>query len=206
MRDNGLSAPLYRGRLCGTLADQAVILECGDAPAFEVGERLVVHSHLRGQAIGFVASVIAVADRPVPHFYLSFPEDFEVLELRKAMRVPALIPVRIELGDEARLVESGGSDEGVIINVSRSGCALSSPNAFGPNQSITLRVTLPGQPGEYRLSVTVVTRKDTDSLHVHGARFQSGRQVPESLHALQSWLAHQEAFWPAQEPVRPRKG
>ena len=113
--------------------------------------------------------------------------------------MPALIPVRIELGNEARLAESDGSHQGVIINVSRSGCALSSPSAYGPNATITLCVTLPGKPGEYRLGVTVVNRKDTDSLHIHGARFLSGPRVPDSLHALQDWLAHQEPFWPSLE-------
>ena len=205
-RDDELSDPLFRGHLCGTLAGEAVILELTEAPSFQVGERLVIQTNLQGHAIGFVASVIGTAEKPTPHLYLSFPGDYEELELRKAARVPALIPVRIELGDEPRLLENGGAGEGLLINVSRSGCALSSLKAYGPNETITLCLTLPGRPGEYRLGVTVVNRHDTPSLHVHGGRFLPGLKMGESLGALQDWVARQQSLWPGPGTPTPRGG
>jgi hypothetical protein len=205
-RDDGLSAPLFRARLCGTLAERVVILEGLEPLPFQVGERLVVQANLRGQAIGFVTTVIGQAERPSPHWFLNFPDGYEELELRKSARVPALIPVRIELGSGPPLLEVHEPVDGVLINVSQTGCALSSLRAFGPNQSLTLGLTLPGRPGEYRLAVTVVSRKDPLPLHVHGARFDSRAQPAEPLRALREWVARQQTYCPMPAPLSRPQG
>jgi hypothetical protein len=201
-RDDGLSGPIFHGHLCGTLSDHVVILEGDTALPFEKGERILVHTNLRGQAIGFVSTVLSRASEPSPHFYLNVPDDYEEIELRRAARVPALIPVRIELGHEPQVTQGGDGVEGVLINLSRSGCAVSSLEAFGPNDELILNVTLPGQAGQYRLNITIVSHQDDDKVHVHGARFQPGDQVRESLRGLQEWIARQTSFWPAGQTCR----
>lgn len=203
-RDDGVSGPMYRGHLCGTLAERVVILEGSEPLPFVQGDRVLVHTNLRGQAIGFVATVIGQENDPAPHYFLSFPDEYEELDLRKSARVPALLPVRIEMGGEPQVVQGQDGVEGVLINVSQSGCALASLEAFGPNANLTLSITLPGRPGEYRLDVTVVSRQDTLPLHVHGARFVPGTQARESLRSLQDWIVHQRSFWP-NAGVAPRR-
>jgi hypothetical protein len=196
-RDDGFSGPFYRCHVCGVLGEDAVLIENVEGTRFEQGERVSVQVTLRGRSIGFTSTVLCRSEKPRPHYFLSFPAEFEDLELRKSARVPALIPIRIVLGEEGVVVATDSGLDGVLINVSQDGCAFSTRASFPEQKNIQLLLNIPGEPGEYRLEVTVVNRKSSEPVYVHGAKFR--RQSSEStVRAIDEWLARTKSYWPDQ--------
>jgi hypothetical protein len=95
--------------------------------------------------------------------------------------------VRIVLGENAEVVSADSSWQGILINVSHDGCAISTRESLPEQQPLQILLNLPGEPGEYRLDVTIVNRKNNDPVHVHGARFL--RESPRaSFQAIDDWL------------------
>jgi hypothetical protein len=187
-RDDGFSGPFYHCRVCGVLGDEAVILDAVAGTQFEPGDRVTVQATLRGRSIGFSTTILHRSERLRPHYYLTFPIEFEDLELRKTSRLPALIPVRIVLGEGHSIeLPAEVAWQGILINVSQDGCAISTRTSLPEQKPLQIVLNLPGEPGEYRLDVTIVNRKTSDPVFVHGARFL--RQSPEaSFRAIDDWM------------------
>ena len=184
--------------LCGTLGDHIAIMTGAEDAVFDRGESLIIQVHLRDQAIGLAASVVAASDFPVPHYYLDFPPEFEELNLRKSTRVPTLIPVNIGLGDGLTLEEEPHlTVEGALINLSGTGCALSANRELQENETLKICLNLPGEPGEYRFEITVVSRLPGKDVFLHGARFIGNPAQDETLKKLGQWLNRQMRFSPS---------
>ena len=198
MRDDGTLGPLYRAMLCGTLGDNIAIMTGAEDAVFDRGESLVIQAHLRDQAIGFSVSVVAASDFPKPHYYLEFPLEFVELNLRKSTRVPTLIPVSIGLSEGLTVEgEPDFTSEGALINLSRTGCALSANRELRENETLQISLSLPGEPGEYRFDITVVNRLPGDDVPIHGARFNGDPAKDETLQKLAQWLNKQKPYSPS---------
>jgi len=198
MRDDGNSGPHYHAMLCGTLGDHIAIMTGAEDAVFDRGESLIIQAHLRDRAIGFMASVVAVSDFPEPHYYLDFPPQFEESNLRKSTRVPTLIPVSIGLGEGLNLAgEPHLTARGALINLSRTGCALSANRELQENESLQISLNLPGEPGAYRFDITVVSRLPGEDVPIHGARFNGDPAKDETLLKLAQWLDKQKPFSPS---------
>jgi hypothetical protein len=186
-RDDGFSGPFYHCQVCGVLGEEAVILDSIEGAQFEPGERVSVQVTLRGRSIGFTATVTGRSDNPRAHYYLDFPIEFEDLELRKNSRVPALIPVRIVVSEDQAVTISRDPLLGILINVSHDGCAISTRTSLPEQIPLQIVLNLPGEPGEFRLDVTIVNRTTAEPVYVHGARFLS--QTPQaSFRAIDDWM------------------
>jgi len=192
-RDDAFSGPHFRCRVAGILGQHAVILDSIDGTDFQPGDSVAVQVTLRGRSIGFTSTVLHRSDHPLPHYYVGFPDEFEDLELRKNGRLPTLIPVRIVLGDDSKVIAATSSWQGMLINVSQDGCAISMKEALPVQKPLQIVLNLPGEPGEHRIDVTIVNRKNKEPVHVHGARFL--RQGPcASFQAIDDWMTRARDF------------
>lgn len=195
VRNDGNSEPIYDGMLSGTLDDRLAILTGVAKMPFRKGEELIVHASLPGRSIGFIATVTHLARRPAPHYFITIPSEFEDLDLRNAPRVATLIPARIGMGfgSEAR-EESPHGEDGALVNLSCTGCALSSRKAFGPNDRLQLEFSLPGLEKPIKLDITVVSHRGGVGLHIHGVRFEQDPSHDPSLRGLAAWLDRHGEF------------
>lgn len=97
-----------------------------------------------GLACGFKTQVIGVSSRPYPLVFLEFPRSIESSNLRKEDRYPVSLAGALS---EEKSEESSDHKSLVcnILNISRGGCLVSSPEAFELETTLLLTINLPEQ-------------------------------------------------------------
>ena len=94
-----------------------------------------------GKACGFMSEVLGFARRPFPLVFLKYPESIESSNIRREERYP----VRLNLAFSTDK-ESDNKNErvkGEILNLSSSGCLLSSPKSFSVETILYLVIPFP---------------------------------------------------------------
>ena len=69
--------------------------------------------------------------------------------------------------------------------------------SYDAEQSLRLFLTLPGEQGEYLISVTALYGRDTPHAYLHGAQFDRGTGSGETLAEITAWIGRQGAHAPA---------
>lgn len=98
----------------------------------------------KGLACGFKTQIVGVSSRPYSLVFLEFPRSIESSNLRKEDRYPVSLAGALS---EEKSEESSDHKSLVcdIINISRGGCLVNSPEAFEPETTLLLTINLPEQ-------------------------------------------------------------
>ncbi|MBU0514098.1 MAG: flagellar brake protein [Proteobacteria bacterium] len=125
----------------------------------------------RGVIYGFTSQVFHLQHKPFPLIILTFPENVDRINLRSEERLPVNVPAVV--GHEHA---NGNKDtEGIIVDLSRSGCRLNVPANLDLNSQIKLSFAPEGGPkladitGEIRN-----VRSLTEGWFEYGVAFQAG--------------------------------
>jgi hypothetical protein len=94
-----------------------------------------------GKLYGFKTEILKIQFEPTPLLFLKYPRDVENLKLRKDDRIPVNIPVRIAYEQKGFKPFTG---DGIILDVSPSGCRISAQGNYTQGFQISLSFTLPG--------------------------------------------------------------
>lgn len=122
----------YIVRLIGYSVNQSVIVS---TPKVE-GKQLIlkkdrpfkVSSMAKKEAFAFQTSVKAVMLQPYPHIHLDYPKEMFTVQVRNSSRLNVNIPVTVV--NESK-VNSEGSDQAHLVNLSRTGAGLQSDESIG---------------------------------------------------------------------------
>ena len=112
------------------------------------GELLHARCQLPGDMVEFRSTIVEIIDRPVRLWRIKVPTDVNTFDLRDHKRIQCSVSADIEA------IHTGQFVTGIIRDISKSGARCmfqrteAAENAFEMGQTITLRCTFPGIPGE----------------------------------------------------------
>ncbi len=141
----------FKVSFVGMEADDFLIVRTPASPFLKEhllpGNQVTVRFIHLGNAYGFRSSILSHITNPVPLLFLSYPQQIETLNLRKARRIACLIPGSARLRDEAF--------QGMITDISPDGCRFSFNLPKGHQElpievqdELTLSFPLLGMEGE----------------------------------------------------------
>ena len=119
------------------------------------GERLHARCHFQGDMVQFRSTIVEIIDRPVRLWRIEVPTDVNAFDLRDHKRIQCSVSVNIEA------IHRGQFVTGILRDISKSGARCmfqrseEAENAFKIDQTITLRCTFPGIPGEQSTEGTI---------------------------------------------------
>ena len=185
----------HEGVLYGAVDTKRLIVGGIKDTEFEVGEELNLWLQLEGQYLGFWATVKEKCKGPETVYFLSFPERVEnSAELRGSERMPVFIPAKVNLSISPDSPEERNW-EGVLLDLSREGCCLSSHEPLEPNTRCKLSFKLPGDEHLYVLEGQVVRHSERDAIYTHGVRFARDPASGPVIHQLSDWLGENLMFY-----------
>ena len=85
----------YRATLLGLVSGDMLLVQAEDAATIAEKQKAIVRLVQEGNAIGFESTVLHRVEEPVLMFFLSQPDDIEVVSLRKAERMDVFVPVDV---------------------------------------------------------------------------------------------------------------
>lgn len=180
----------HNGVLYGSISGQCLIAGGFGSLQLTPGEELIVRAAIGGHIIGFWAKVTERIDRAGTFYLLSYPEQVETLDLRKAERMDLFVPARIELRRENGQGDQVDSFEGALVNLSGDGCCLSAGTALGENLWCTLSFTLPGSGEVFQVEGRVVRKNPSaGELGRVGVEFAKGGENAPAVGEIRDWLA-----------------
>ena len=149
------------------------------------GNHVTVRFVHLGNAFGFRSSVLSHSASPVPLLFLSYPQQIETLNLRKAKRLECFIPASARIGD--------GGLAGLITDISTDGCRFSFKLPKGRQEvpmevedELTLSFPLLGMEGEQVFHGLIMNlSRDPEKISL-GVRFD--KITPEVAGNIEAYL------------------
>jgi len=124
--------------------------------ALKIGKPINIRSISRGSAFGFTTSIMGITLNPDSLLFVKYPDNIQQHTIRKNQRVKCLLPAK--LGKEKVIIN------GVIADLSRSGCHFQAKKASFNNERIQLTksnellhlaLSLPGMEGNKSISALI---------------------------------------------------
>ena len=185
----------HDGVLYGAVGTQRLIVGGIKDTEFEVSEELNVWLRLERQNIGFWATVKEKFEGLDTLYFLSFPERVEnSADLRGSERMPVFIPAKVNLSVAPDSPEERNW-EGVLLDLSREGCCLTSHEPLEPNAKCKLSFSLPGDEHHYVLEGRVVRYSKRDAIYTHGFRFARDPAYGSVIQQISDWLGENLTFY-----------
>jgi len=179
----------FKASFVGMEADDFLIVRTPASPLLKEhllpGNQVTVRFVHLGNAYGFRSSILSHIANPVPLMFLSYPQQIETLNLRKARRISCLIPAWAQLKDHRF--------DGMITDISPDGCRFSFRLAKGQQEAaievqdeLTLSFPLLGMKGEQSFHGSIMNLgRDLEKVSL-GMRFDS--TPPEASANIEAYL------------------
>jgi len=181
------------GKVVGTVNGERVIV-CGlDAGVLTPGDEVIVRMAVGGEVLGFRTKVLEASSVGTALFMLAVPEKLESLNLRKAERLSLFVEAEVQFSRaqaEAKSAADLAVLQGMMVNLSRGGCCLSTKRPISVDQPIRLGFALPGSRHTYHLGAKVMRHLDRPhpSVFVQGVRFDERAEHQPVLADLNQWI------------------
>lgn len=187
----------FRSRYLGMKPGEFLILQMPAVPS--IRERLasrcslVVRFMSSGTVFGFEAAVISHTMRPVPLFFLTFPETIESLNLRQAERVDTFIEAEGVMGEHVI--------KGAILDISAGGCRMTVDRSTGthwpdvePGDEVLLTFKLPSNGETLHLGAQIINaKKDVDTIDL-GLKFAQDEYHKPVRDKISEYVEHVAAY------------
>jgi len=158
----------YRTVLRGWQPGQYLILDSpmiGEGPVFlRRGQPCVLRFVAQGAACGISSIVVERASIEVPLLRIRWPEQIEVVRVRRHERIELMLPCRIICEDDAEMV-------GELSDLSVGGCKIYSKTTLPENSLVRLSFVLPDGSAIERAKVEVRSIAKVGRGGLHGCRF-----------------------------------
>ena len=135
----------------------------------EEGTACLVRFINEGMACGFKSDYLGSTRHPFPLAFLSYPAHIESSNLRQEERY--LVEIETAFSDRNFEESQGDQLTGQILNLSRSGCLLNSPENYEPNSFLYLTITIPKYGRAYDIEVEVKSAQKSSEGYMLGLSF-----------------------------------
>jgi len=187
------------GQVVGTVnADRFIV--CGvEAGAFDPGDILIVRMAVGNEVLGFLTHVLEVISAGTPMYLLATPDKVESLNLRKAERLSLFIPAEVQFSNrepDTKAMTALALLQGMMVNLSKDGCCLSTKRPLSLEQTVRLAFTLPGGRHVFRLGGKVRRHLDNPrpGVFVQGVQFDRQTEQLPALADLNQWITQNLPF------------
>ena len=161
--------------IIGSKVGKYVIIEnpiVNGSPLLCINDVGIVRYLDKGTVYGFESNVISVLTMPGCLAFLKFPPSVEEKSLRKNIRVRTILGAKISLYSP-REIASGQTKvrDGVIVNISETGCLLSYSEEFHQGAELKLDIDFP-QIGRITIPKCIVRRIEKNKAnYLYGMEF-----------------------------------
>ena len=202
---DGSNAPVfYDAMIVGAIPGECIIFsgtETSVIPVVTEGGHVVMRVVLADGVAMFSSIALIVADDPLPMIYLDFPKRIKFKQVRKAKRIPVLLPF---LASNVT-TESNDVIDGNIIDISASGAGLSVDEHLGNvGEEITIKFTfrVEGRSRYLNMSAIICSRrKQTAEKAIYGVEFQEDKG--DDILVLFGFVFYSTSFGTMRAPVLP---
>src|SRR5574341_736936 len=122
----------------------------------EVGQEIIARMAVENEVVGFRTRVTEVLEGSVRLYLVAPPSRVEVINLRKSDRLAMFVPADVHLRFGGQKSEDYRMVQGVIINLSRGGCSVTTKNPLELNMEVSLHFTLPGARQMFKVDGRIV--------------------------------------------------
>lgn len=178
----------HGGYLYGNINQERLLVGGFGLAAFEVGDALIVRMIVGAQVMGFKSRVLEISEEFQQLYWLEYPKAMEVKRLRKSDRVNVFFPAEIKSNFEDRPAQDTLLSRGMVINISKSGCCVSTKTPMEPESEITITFSLPGERYTNRLEGTVLRNNSRKMVTMQAVKFDRNPQYVQVLGDLERWL------------------
>jgi hypothetical protein len=187
------------GQVVGTVNSERVIV-CGlEADALTPGDEVIVQMAVGAEVLGFRTNVLEASGVGMTLYMLAVPERVEAINLRKGDRMSLFIPAEVQFS-YATVESSAAADlallQGMMVNLSKGGCCLSTKRPLSMNQPIRLSFSLPGGRHNYRLGGKVLRHLNTPrpGVFAQAVAFDKQTEHLPALADLNQWMTQNLPF------------
>ena len=185
----------HEGRLFGAVPGRYLIAGGFGEADFKEGDELVVKTTIGGHVIVLWAKVEKRIDGKERLYLLSYPQQIEKLDLRKAERLNVMIPVEMRLsgGAGSSFVEIKAG--GFLLNLSDRG-VCSAVKGTGRSTCICeLKFSLPGVSELFVVSGQVVKmNREGERVANFSVQFGEGARDSTALDKIREWISEKHTF------------
>jgi len=135
----------------------------------KTGQECIIRYLMDGNLYGFKTKILKIQFDPTPLLFLKYPDNVENLQLRKDERIHLNIPVKIAYEQEGAAPFTA---EGIMLDISRSGCRISAQGAYTPDFRISLSFNLPGVKPIEGLKGSIMNTRPTGEESLLGVKFE----------------------------------
>lgn len=186
---------VWKSTLVGFVREQYLIVSIPQIPGLWVKlhqqNHIIVRYVHRGKVYGFYTTLVGTMDEPFRLAFLAYPENIEVVNLRRFERTPCMIPAQLSI--------EGLSCKGVFTDVSPGGCSfLFDQSVAGGSDSINVgdevafSVQLIGSPEARTINAVI------KNIRVIGKKISLGTQFrnPDDglLHSIKIYVDNVSRF------------
>ncbi len=184
--------PRFKCRYLGMKPDHFLILQMPGTPGLR--EKLISRCNLifrfliSGKIYGFHSTVLGHTLRPAPLLFVSFPNSFETLNLRKSERIDTFIECEAEINDQIV--------RGVMLDLSIEGCRISIEHLSSshsqlikPENIVQLHMALEASLPAIEITGKVVTIKTDNESSEAGIQFLPEQNSVAAEEQIKSYVA-----------------
>jgi hypothetical protein len=182
------------GQVFGGISGGQIILGNFKSGRLEVGQEIIARMAIEYEVVGFRTVVTEVLDGTIRLYLLAPPSRVEVINLRKSDRLPLFVPVDIHLRFGGQKAEDFRMVQGVVINLSRGGCSVTTKNPLELNMEVSLHFTLPGARQVFKVDGRVVRLRQKDQIFAQGVQFQRETENLAGLMEVSQWITQNLAY------------
>jgi hypothetical protein len=181
------------GLAVGLVNNARVIVSGIAAGAFNPGEKVQARMSAGSQVLTFTTTVVEVLGGSVPLLVLTMPDKLESLNARSAERVALLVPAEVQYSrtpTAGRHATDLATMQGMVLNLSRGGCCLSTRRQLAEEQTLRLTFSLPGARAPFQLPAKVLRHLGSPRPGVfwQGIQFEGRTEHAPTLAELGQWL------------------
>ncbi|HEX7927799.1 MAG TPA: PilZ domain-containing protein, partial [bacterium] len=182
------------GQLFGGIEAGRLILGNFKGGQLASGDEIVVRMAVESEVLGFKTRVAEVLQGSITMYLVMFPDHVETINLRKSERLSLFIPVNVNLRYGGQKSEDFHMLQGVVVNLSRGGCCVTTKRPIDMNMEVRLHFTLPGEKHLFKVDGRVLRAGQKDSVFTQGVQFQRETENLPALAEVSQWITQNLSF------------
>jgi hypothetical protein len=176
------------GQLFGGIEGGRLILGNFKGGEMAAGDEIVVRMAVESEVVGFKTRVAEVIQGSITLYLVMFPEQVETINLRKSERLSLFIPANVNLRYGGQKSEDFHMLQGVVVNLSRGGCCVTTKRPIDMNMEVRLHFTLPGEKHLFKVDGRVLRSGQKEQVFTQGIQFQRETENLPALAEVNQWI------------------
>ncbi len=184
----------YQGYLIGNIHKDLLVIGGIAVDDIKFGENLIIRMVLENEVVGFVSTVREIARAPARMYFVSFPEKWETVNLRKSLRLNVFFPAEIQAKNPVNSDCDIHLLKAMMLNISKGGCFFSSRLSVKSDSDVRISFSLPGETHVHSVSGKVIHNLPKNSVHAQRVKFSGKVENVTGLAAVRKWIDQNHGF------------